>query len=184
MKSAKQKIGFFGGSFDPPHVGHALAACYARLCLGLDQVWIVPSKKHPFKQESATFEQRMEMCKQLFSPLGSSFVVSDVENNPQLDGRTLHSLRMVQQLHPQDEFVLLLGSDLQSQTSRWYQFDQLSQEFHVDYIPREPNTQSFAIPNISSTQCKKDLALGKEVIEGLAPFTLDYIRKHKLYQTV
>jgi len=57
------EIALFGGSFDPPHVGHLLAAAYVLATEPVDELWLVPVFEHPLgKKPAAPFEHRVELC--------------------------------------------------------------------------------------------------------------------------
>ena len=60
------EIALFGGSFDPPHVGHLLAAAYVLATEPVDELWLVPVFEHPLgKKPAAPFEHRVELCERL-----------------------------------------------------------------------------------------------------------------------
>ena len=58
-------VALLGGSFNPPHVGHLLAAHYVRATQGVDEVWLMPAYHHPFGKALADFEHRAAMCELL-----------------------------------------------------------------------------------------------------------------------
>ena len=55
-------VALIGGSFNPPHVGHLLAAHFVRATEPVDEVWLVPADEHPFGKPLAPFEHRLRMC--------------------------------------------------------------------------------------------------------------------------
>ena len=64
------EIALFGGSFDPPHVGHLLAAAYVLAVEPVDELWFVPVLAHPFgKQFQGTYDHRVELCEKLVQQL-------------------------------------------------------------------------------------------------------------------
>lgn len=63
-------IALLGGSFNPPHVGHLMAAVYVRATLRAREVWLLPSFHHPFGKQLAPFEARVEMCEAMARDTG------------------------------------------------------------------------------------------------------------------
>ena len=114
------RVALFGGSFNPPHVGHQLVALYVLETAGVDQLWFVPTFQHPFHKALETFEDRRAMCERAVEALGPRARVSDVE--ARLGGSSL-TLRTVQRLiqdHPGHAFSLIIGSDLVPETDSWH----------------------------------------------------------------
>ena len=65
------RVALFGGSFNPPHYGHVLAAHYALMRYGVDEVWVLPVLDHPYDKDLAPFEQRLDWCRRAFEHLHS-----------------------------------------------------------------------------------------------------------------
>ena len=108
------RVAIFGGSFNPPHVGHQLLALYVLETAAVDQLWFVPCWKHPFDKALEAFADRLHMCEMAAAALGSRARVSDVE--AQLGGegsRTLMTVKALQASHPDHEFLLVVGADLE-----------------------------------------------------------------------
>ena len=59
----------YGGSFDPPHMGHQLACLYVLEALAAEAVWLMPCFVHPFGKALSSFEHRFAMCEKLARPL-------------------------------------------------------------------------------------------------------------------
>src|SRR4051812_41569883 len=73
-----KKLGIFGGTFDPIHVGHLIEAQFATEELGLDKLLFVPTGDHPLKPQIASAEARLEMTRMAIED-NSSFELSDIE---------------------------------------------------------------------------------------------------------
>src|SRR2546430_4459271 len=88
------EIALFGGSFDPPHVGHLLAATYVLATEPVGELWLVPVHQHPFgKKLAAPFEHRVELCEALIADAGLRRArVSRVEAELGGEGRTVDLL--------------------------------------------------------------------------------------------
>ena len=181
-----RQVAVYGGSFDPPHMGHVLSAAWALAAGGMDEVWIVPTWKHAFEKEhGAAFEDRMTMCELGFESLRGVQVL-DVER--QLGGvsRTLSTLDALEAAHSNVAFRLLVGADVLPTTDRWHRWDEVVRVAPPLVIGRQgypvPEGCPISIPNINSTDIRTGLANGSD-IEGLVPTAvLDHVRAHDLYR--
>ena len=61
-------IALFGGSFNPPHVGHMMAAYYVIATRPVDKLWLMPAYRHPFGKRLAPFDDRVKMCELAAAP--------------------------------------------------------------------------------------------------------------------
>lgn len=124
------KIGIYGGTFDPPHLGHMEAARTAVAVLGLDRLILIPASIPPHKQMpdgAASPEQRMAMVKLMADGLLLPRVteVSDVELKRDGKSYTSDTLRQLKQRHPEDELWLLMGTDMFLTLQNWHEADQI-----------------------------------------------------------
>jgi len=115
------RIGIFGGSFDPVHVGHLIAAECCREQAGLDRVLFVPAAVSPLKQTQPPLPaaQRLEMLS-LATGGHPGFAVSTVETDRGGVSYTVETLETLAARHPDDELVLLLGPDALAALTRWH----------------------------------------------------------------
>src|SRR5262245_53685999 len=93
------QVGIFGGSFDPPHVGHVLGAAYALVTGEIERVIVVPTFAHPFAKELCSFSHRLRLCDRAFEHL-DGVDVSAVEANLATPSLTLRTLQHLHQEHP------------------------------------------------------------------------------------
>lgn len=114
------RIGFFGGSFDPIHIGHLILAEQCREQARLDEVWFVPSATSPHKRHGPTAgdRQRLEMV-QIAIAGHSAFQVSEIELRRGGVSYTVDSLRELTAARPQDDWFFLLGGDALGEFARW-----------------------------------------------------------------
>ena len=124
------KIGIYGGTFDPPHLGHMEAARTAVKVLGLDRLILIPASVPPHKQlpdAAASPEQRLEMVKLMADGLLLPKVaeVSDIELKRDGKSYTSDTLRQLRQRYPNDEFWLLMGPDMFLTLQNWHEADQI-----------------------------------------------------------
>lgn len=172
----------FGGSFDPPHVGHVLAASWVLATHEIDALVVVPAFSHPFGKDMTPFPHRLRMCELAFAGL-SRARISDLE--ARLGGasytvRTLEALKRTgAELH------LVVGTDIVDDIPRWkdgHRIPELASLIvvgrggHEDGTPRE-----VVMPEISSSEIRARLKSG-DSCEGLVPRTvLAHIRRYQLY---
>ena len=124
------KIGIYGGTFDPPHLGHMEAARAAIAVLGLDKLIFIPAKQPPHKvlsAESAAPEQRLEMTRLMADGLLLPGItsVSDLELNRTGKSYTVDTLRVLKARFPEDELWLLMGTDMFLTLQTWYQAEEI-----------------------------------------------------------
>jgi nicotinate-nucleotide adenylyltransferase len=113
------RIGLFGGTFDPVHLGHLRAAENAREALGLDRVALVPSAVPPHRGEPATAAaDRLEMSR-LAAATHPAFEAWDVELRRAGPSYTVDTVRWVCGERPGDDFVLIVGADTWPEMTSW-----------------------------------------------------------------
>jgi nicotinate-nucleotide adenylyltransferase len=120
------RFGILGGSFDPPHIGHLLAANDASANLNLDQVVFVPAGTQPLKagQAAASGAQRLAMVRAMVDG-DPRFLVSSLEVDRPGLSFTVDTLRHFAKEYPAAERFLLLGADVLSTFSQWREPDEV-----------------------------------------------------------
>jgi nicotinate-nucleotide adenylyltransferase len=115
------RIGVFGGTFDPVHVGHLILAEQAREQGRLDEVWFVPAPRPPQKDGQAItrFDARVEMLALAITG-NPTFRIDELEKERKGPSYTVETLAELRRRHPQDTFSLLLGSDSLADLPDWY----------------------------------------------------------------
>jgi nicotinate-nucleotide adenylyltransferase len=179
------QVALLGGSFNPPHVGHLLAAHYVRATQGVDEVWLMPTFRHPFGKVTAPFEQRVRMCELLCQDAAGWMKASRVESEVGKDGRTVDTLDFLRARHPEHQFSLIIGSDILKDLPSWKDFDRIERMARVLVLHRAgyPADRAVGPPLalVSSTEIRERLARG-ELPSDLVPGTvLAYAREHHLY---
>ena len=119
------RVALFGGSFNPPHVAHQLVALYVLETQPVDELWMIPCFLHPFEKSLQPFSDRLEMCRRAAGGLGGRVRVSEVEGELGGESRTLRTVQALQAAHPEHQFSLIIGSDLQAETASWYRAEEL-----------------------------------------------------------
>ena len=114
------RIGVFGGTFNPPHLGHLVCAQEACVQLQLDLVTFVPVRTPPHKplDEDPGPEQRLELCRRAAAGDGR-FTVSDVEVRRPGPSYTVDTLQELHAQEPDNELFLILGGDVAANLPSW-----------------------------------------------------------------
>ncbi len=182
----ERTVAIYGGSFDPPHLGHVLSVAWALSASPVDAVWVIPTWQHAFdKDHGAPFDARLAMCERAFSIFAGVRVV-DVERRLGGVSHTLRTLETLAAESPNTRFRLLIGADVLPDTDRWHRWDEVVQRAPPLVVGRDgyvpPEKTPISIPDVNSTDLRARLAKGQEV-EGLIPSAvLDYIQTNQLYQ--
>lgn len=118
----KPRIGIFGGTFDPVHVGHLIMAEQCREAGELHQVWFIPSARPPHKQDQplTPIVQRLEMLALAVAGM-PAFRIDELEKDRPGPSFTADTLTELHRLHPKNDFALLLGSDCLPDLPFWHQ---------------------------------------------------------------
>lgn len=115
-----ERLGILGGTFDPPHVGHLLAAGSAIERLGLDRVVLIPARRQPLKvsQEITSGPDRLAMCRRL-AECDPRLSVDPIELDREGLSFTVDTLREYRRARPDAELFLLLGEDAAATFPQW-----------------------------------------------------------------
>lgn len=181
-----KRVAVYGGSFNPPHMGHVLAVAYALSAHPVDEVLVVPCYQHPFSKELAPFEDRFAMCEQAMGWLpGAS--VSRVEQELGGESRTLRTLTHLHERHPDWSLRLLIGADILHDAPKWHAFDQVVALAPLLVLGRRGVEAAGApramLPEVSSTEIRAWLRAGDDARAGelLAHKVHEYVKQRGLY---
>lgn len=179
------QIALVGGSFNPPHVGHQLAALYVRSTLPIDEVWLVPTFRHPFGKPHEPFEHRVAMCEALAKDLGPWLKVSTAEREVGGQGRTIELLEWLLPRHPADRFHFIIGSDILADLPNWKDWDKIQALVTVTVLHRAGYPAPVAVgpplAQVSSTEIRSRLERGDPPTDLVPRPVLAYARAHRLY---
>ncbi len=198
-----KRIGIYGGSFDPVHNGHLHLAEVAKKRLMLDAVIFVPTYVSPFKQGktgAARGHQRLEMLRLALEDQ-PGLGVSDYELLQEGVSYTIYTLRHFRQQYPEDQLVLLMGSDMFLSFDRWYCWQELMTLAELGCIARTPEDAAWVekqaeklsaygsaqvfceeILPLSSTEIREKLKKGADCSCYLPKKVVQYIGAHHLYR--
>jgi nicotinate-nucleotide adenylyltransferase len=135
------RVGLLGGSFNPPHRGHAYASEMALRRLSLDSVWWLVSPQNPLKPSRgmANFSERLRAAQRFVRH--PRIMVSDLES--QLATRfTIDTLQAVTRRFPQASFVWLMGTDNLVQLPRWRRWQEIFRLMPIAVVARPGSTAS------------------------------------------
>lgn len=175
MAPPPRVVAIYGGSFNPPHVGHALVAQWVLWTGRADAVWLLPVYRHAFEGRHdkvlATFEDRVRWCEALAADLGAGVEVSTVEATLPPPSYTVRTLEHFARTHPATRFRLIIGADSVPHLPAWHRWATIEAEFDPIVVGRQgyaapPGHPSVDFPNVSSTELRRRLANG-EVVDHL-----------------
>ncbi|QRN93440.1 nicotinate (nicotinamide) nucleotide adenylyltransferase [Archangium violaceum] len=187
------QVALLGGSFNPPHVGHLMAAHYVRATQGVDEVWFMPTFRHPFGKVSEEFEHRLRMCELMCRDTSGWMKCSRVESEVGKDGRTVDTLEFLQARHPEHRYTLVIGSDILKDLPHWKDVDRIRRMARVLVLHRagypgvdkiiEPPLEVVGPPlaEVSSTEIRERLSRGELPSDLVPSAVLAYAREHHLY---
>jgi nicotinate-nucleotide adenylyltransferase len=180
------RVAIFGGSFNPPHVGHVLACALLLSVEEIDRVLVIPTFVHPFAKILEPFADRLRMCELAMGWI-PNVDVSPVEAEMGGSSLTLHTLEHLGRAHPDWQLRLVVGSDILTEAHRWFGFDAIERLAPPLILPRagmsEGAPESSLLPNVSSTQVRAAIARGEWIaLQRIVPRTvLEYVRSRALY---
>lgn len=200
----KKRVGIYGGTFSPPHIGHVNAAEQFSRQLSLDRLLIVPARIPPHKEadRGATPKERLQMCRMAFAGVPAA-EVSDIELNRSGKSYTVLTLREL--AAPDTDLYFLVGTDMFLTLDTWYCApeifrlsvivlirreneeinNELIREKEVSY--RRDYSAKIIVLNVpsvpvSSSEIRQKLAVREPVGGFLCTEVEAYIRQWHLYQ--
>lgn len=135
-----RRIGVFGGTFDPIHLGHLILAEQARETLDLHRVLFIPCSQPPHKDgaDVTDAKRRLEMV-ELAVAGNPDFAASDIELSRDAVSYTVETLQALTHEHPEDQFFLLIGADNLAELPTWYQGERIAELATISVACRPGN---------------------------------------------
>jgi len=166
-------LGIFGGSFNPPHLGHRRLAAAMADKLSLGRLLIIPANTPPHKPAAnlATAPDRLAMCRLAFAG-DPRFEVSDIELSRPGRSYTYDTLLAVKARHPGAEIHLLVGSDMMACFEKWHRHEDILKLCTPHAFPRD---------SISSTEIRRRIGAGEDVSGMLDSGVYRYIIDKGIY---
>ena len=140
------RLGIFGGTFDPIHLGHLILAEQCREACGLDRVWFVVTPSPPHKPGGRTaVEHRLEMAR-VATAGHPAFEVSEIETRRPGPHYTVETLEAVRRERPGDELFFLIGADSLADLPHWRDPEGVARLATVVVVNREGSGFDFSDP--------------------------------------
>ncbi|MDD5589194.1 MAG: nicotinate-nicotinamide nucleotide adenylyltransferase [Candidatus Nanoarchaeia archaeon] len=138
----KLKIGIFGGSFNPPHLGHlnVIKMVAENTKIKLNEIWVVPEHSHRFKSISTNYSYILQMCHLSF-PIneeinGIAIRIFDNDQYKKTNGSMFKLLQLLKKEFHNAEFYIIVGSDIIFELSKWHNYKKLIKEEHFIFVER------------------------------------------------
>ncbi len=188
------KLGIFGGAFDPIHIGHLVEAQYATEELGLDKLLFIPAGDHPLKPISSSSEHRLEMTRIAIQD-NPIFELSDIETKRAGKSYTIDTVQQIQRLFPANELYLVVGIDNADTFHKWHRMDEILEQCKVVVLSRMMTDDYVLSPSLlekitildspiietSSTDIRERVEEGVSIRYLVPDKVREYIYSHKLY---
>jgi nicotinate-nucleotide adenylyltransferase len=184
--SVKDRVAVFGGSFNPPHLGHVLACALLLSVEEIERVLVVPTYLHPFAKALEPFEERLRMCELAMGWI-PRVEVSAIESEIGGESRTLHTLERLAEQHPEWQLRLVIGADILAEAPRWYGFDAIGKLAPPIVLGRAgvvtPDAPPPLLPDVSSTKVRACIARGAwdELAHVVPRAVIEHVRARRLY---
>jgi nicotinate-nucleotide adenylyltransferase len=188
------KLGIYGGSFNPIHLGHLLVAQTAIEELGLNKLFFVPAAQSPFKSENkiAPFEIRLQLLRLALA--GKTNCEIDEQEIRRVGiSYAIETVRDYAKRFPQAKLFYIIGADNISKLNEWREADELAKLVEFVAVPRPGESPApFPKPfrgrmlkgfpmDISSSQIRGRIKTGLPIENLVPPFVADAIRAAKIY---
>jgi nicotinate-nucleotide adenylyltransferase len=198
-----ERIGIFGGTFDPPHLGHLILASEAHAQLKLTRLlWVLtPVPPHKLNRPISSLDDRLAMVKLALKD-EPAFELSNIEIERPGPHYTLDTIRVFSSQYPNADLILLLGGDSLRDLPTWHRPADLVAECHQIGVMRRPGDSidmeslnenmpglKFKVKfveapllEIASSEIRRRAARGLPFRYYLLPAVYEYIQKQKLYK--
>ncbi len=191
-----KSIGLFFGSFNLIHLGHTQLAEYVFEFSGVDEIWFVVSPRNPLKEQSELIDEHLRMRMIEIATADKEYLkVSEIELGLPKPSYTIHTLKALSAAYPEDDFILLIGSDNMRIFDQWKDYQTILEDYSVLVYPREgypyeeyeetyPDMQVLEeapIFPISSTQIREMIKNNQDASQWLHPDVYQFIKENELY---
>jgi nicotinate-nucleotide adenylyltransferase len=199
-----EKIGIFGGTFDPPHLGHLILASEAWATLSLTRLlWVIaPDPPHKQSQAVSPLHHRLAMLERALAE-DEAFEISTIEMEREGPHYSVDTMRLLREARPSAEFTFLIGGDSLRDIPSWHHPSEFLALCDALGVMRRPGDSidltalESALPGISekirfidaplleisSREIRRRVAEGKPFRYYLPPKVYEYIREHRLYHS-
>lgn len=195
-QAGRRRVGVMGGTFDPIHHGHLVAASEVAQSFGLDEVVFVPTGQ-PWQKGPVSPAEHRYLMTVIATASNPQFTVSRVDIDRPGPTYTIDTLRDLKEQRPEDELYFISGADAIAQILTWHDADRLWRLAHFVAVSRPGHELSITgLPKgdvsllevpalaISSTDCRSRVSRGFPVWYLVPDGVVQYISKHHLYRSV
>lgn len=188
------KLGLYGGSFDPVHLGHLLVAQAAVEELGLDRLFFIPAAQSPFKPENKPAPDAVRLQLLRLALAGkTNCEVDDQEIRRGGTSYTIETLRDYAKRFPGAELFYLIGADNAAKLNEWREAGELAKLAEFVVVPRPGGAASVFSPpfrgrmlhgfplGVSSSQIRARVKAGLPIDHLVPPFVAEAIHNAQLY---
>ena len=191
------KIGIFGGSFDPIHIGHAIIAHHIISSGVVERLWFMVSPQNPLKvnkKQQVADTDRLRMVEMVSRPM-EGVETSAFEFTMPKPSYTIDTLNALQDKFPNDDFYLVIGADNWEVFGKWRNSEEILAKYHLLIYPRlgyevdipddlkgRVTLVDAPIIELSSTEIRERLVNGKSVRYYVPDDVLEYIERKQLYR--
>lgn len=192
------KVGIMGGTFDPIHIGHLIAAQIACEQAGLDEVWFMPTNVPPHKENAplASAEQRLQMVK-LAVDAHPYFRPLDIELRKGGISYTIDTVKLLREEQPGIHFSYIIGADMVQFLPKWYKIEELTvlitfiglmrpgyildlEDLPV-HIQQAVSLAEMPLIELSSTRIRSRKAKGQSIRYMVPDRVYEYIEENGIY---
>ncbi len=194
MPTKRHRLGVMGGTFDPIHNGHLVAASEVQSLLNLDAVVFVPTGQ-PWHKEAVSSAEHRYLMTVIATAANPSFSVSRVDIDRPGITYTVDTLREISQQYPDSDLFFISGADAIAQILAWKDIDEawglahfvaVSRPGHQMNLPDSPEGAivELEVPalSISSSDCRDRVLNGQPIWYLVPDGVVQYIAKHRLYR--
>ena len=205
LNMSPPRIGLFGGTFDPPHLGHLILASEAQTQLELNRLLWILTPEPPHKQDHliTSIEHRLAMV-ELAIEDNPGFELSRIELDRPGPHYTFDTLKLIAEQNPEADIIPIIGEDSLRDLPKWHQPQELVYACHWIGVMRRPNDEpnldalEHELPGISSkihyvdaplmeiasSEIRNRITNGRSVRYYLPGPVREYIEQHQLYHAV
>lgn len=192
----RRRLGLLGGTFDPPHIGHLVAAVSVGDALGLDEVWLVPNGDPWQKRDRVVTAANVRLAMVAAAVDDVPGVsVSDVEVRRAGPSYTIDTVRQLQADDPERDLVVIMGRDSAVGLPTWERYEELLASVELAVVERAGVAGALALPvearvevvpmrriEVSSTELRGLVASGRPIVPLVPPAVAEVIERHGLYR--
>ena len=188
-----RRVGILGGTFDPPHIGHAIIANEVLTALQLDEILFMPNHTPPHKEKtnSVSNQDRVEMIK-LTIEGNPKFSIELKELKTPGTSYTFNTMKSLVEEEPDTAFYFIIGADMIEYLPKWYRIDELVELVQFVGVERPPYKTKSAYPitmvdapniYLSSSDIRRKVRKGASIKYLVTPAVEKYIGEHSLYES-